>query len=153
MADEHVKLLIRFFSSVLNEWTVESLWAMVVDKDKGLYKIDNIPFYAPISCDDIVYAQYDEDEEELLYKETIEHSGNSTIQVFVCDDSVDVDGLRNAFTELQCETEKFDSHFISLHVPVDVDYKIVESKLIELKKSELISFDIGNLSTHHRFYI
>ena len=81
MEKHDVKILFRFFSNLLDEWTVETMWAETVDSEKGLYKLSNIPFYASASCDDIVFAEYDKDEERLTYRKTIEHSGNSTIQV------------------------------------------------------------------------
>ena len=60
--DKFVKILCRFYSNVLDEWTVETMWAETIDKDKGLYKIDNIPFYASIASDDTVFAEYDDTE-------------------------------------------------------------------------------------------
>jgi len=53
--DNYVKILFRFHSDVLDEETVETMWATIVDKDKGFYKLDSIPFYAPlVASDDIV---------------------------------------------------------------------------------------------------
>lgn len=78
--DNHVKILFRFHSNVLDEETVETMWAEIVDKEKGLYKLDSIPFYAPsVASDDIVFAEYDEQEQMLTYRETVEYSGNSTV--------------------------------------------------------------------------
>ena len=65
--DHFVKILTRFYSNVLDEWTVETMWAEVVDTHKGLYKISNIPFYASIASGDIVFAEYDETERMLNY--------------------------------------------------------------------------------------
>ncbi len=77
-----VKILFRYHSSVLDEWTVETMWADVVDEDKGFYKLDSIPFYGPlVASDDIIFAEYDKDEERLTYRETIENSGNSIVTV------------------------------------------------------------------------
>jgi hypothetical protein len=42
--DNNVKILFRFYSDVLDEETVETMWASIIDKNKGLYKLDNIPF-------------------------------------------------------------------------------------------------------------
>jgi hypothetical protein len=59
MADVH------FFSF---EWTVETMWAGFFDADKGLYKPDSIPFYGPlVASDDIIFAEYAEDERRLTY--------------------------------------------------------------------------------------
>ena len=55
--NNYVKILFRFYSDVLEEETVETMWATIVDKENGLYKIDNIPFYVPLlASDDIVFA-------------------------------------------------------------------------------------------------
>ena len=89
-----VKILFRFYSDVLEQEMVEMMWAKVIDEVSGLYKLDNIPFYAPhIASDDIIYAEYDEDEERLTYRHTVEPSGNSTIHVIVMDANVDVGEL------------------------------------------------------------
>lgn len=70
--DNYVKILFRFYSSVLDQWTVETMWAEIVDPEKGHYKLDSIPFYAPlVASDDIVRAEYDEDESTLTYRETV----------------------------------------------------------------------------------
>ena len=73
--DNFVKILFRFFSNVLDEWTLETIWAKVFDKEKGLYKIDNIPFYASVASGDIVFAEYDHTEQMLTYKETSRNNG------------------------------------------------------------------------------
>ena len=49
--EKSVKILTKYFSDVLDEIVVETLWAEVVDEEKGWYKVDNIPFYgAEFSC-------------------------------------------------------------------------------------------------------
>ena len=49
MADcEYEKILFRFYSNILEEWSVETMWAEIIDAANGLYKLDNIPFYAPL---------------------------------------------------------------------------------------------------------
>jgi hypothetical protein len=98
--DNFVKILFRFYSDVLGEWTVETMWAETIDKDKGFYKIDNIPFYASIASDDIVFAEYDEDEKMLTYRETVEYSGNSLIQVVIMDKSVVTNDIRDIFNSM-----------------------------------------------------
>lgn len=66
--DNLVKLVFRFYSNVLEDWTIETLWAQMLDQKKGLYKIANIPFYAPVASGDIVYAEYDDTEQRLVFK-------------------------------------------------------------------------------------
>jgi len=68
--EDYVKILFRYYSDVLEEETVETMWATIVDQEKGYYKIDNIPFYgSPVASDDIVFAEFDEVEQMLTYRE------------------------------------------------------------------------------------
>lgn len=94
--DNHVKILFRFYSDFLEEETVETMWATIVGNDKGLYKLDNIPFYAQlVASGDTVFAEYDEKEKMLTFREIIEYSGNSTIQVVIMDNSKDINTFQN----------------------------------------------------------
>lgn len=144
-----VQILFRFYSSVLDEWTAETMWAEVVDKDKGLYKIENIPFYASIASDDIVFAEYDDTEQMLTYRETIEPSGNSTIQVVIMDKSVVTNDIRDMFNALNCQSEKFREGYFVLEVPADTDYKPVKEKLSELQDQGIIDYAEPVLSDKH----
>ncbi|MBU8882474.1 hypothetical protein CBW16_10815 [Flavobacteriaceae bacterium JJC] len=151
MKDENVKILFRFFSDVLEEWTVETMWAETVDAEKGLYKLANIPFYASVSCDDIVYAEYDEDEQRLIYRKTIEQSGNSTIQVVVMDKTIVTNDLRETFNSLGCESEKFSEGYFVIEVPKHLDYKPIRKKLVELEEQEKIGYAEPNLAENHYY--
>lgn len=56
------------------------MWAIIVDEEKGLYKLDSIPFYAPdIASNDIIFAAFDNDEKMLIYRETVEYCCPFTI--------------------------------------------------------------------------
>lgn len=147
--DNYVKILFRFFSNILNESAVETLWATIVDVEKGLYKLDNIPFYAPVSCDDIVFAEFDKDEEQLIYRETIEHSGNSTIQVIVLDKTIHIDDLREVFNAFGCESEKFNNDYFVIQIPSTVKYEPIRQKLIELEENKIINYAEPDLSDNH----
>jgi hypothetical protein len=151
MEDGNVKILFRFFSNILDEWTVETMWAEIVDAERGLYKLANIPFYASVSCDDIVYAEYDEDEERLTYRETVEHSGNSTIQVVVIGENIVTNDLRDIFNKLGCESEKFNDGYFVMEVPASLDYKPIREKLMELEAEEKISYGEPNLAQNHYY--
>lgn len=151
MEKKHVKILFRFFSNLLDEWTVETMWAETIDLEKGLYKLDNIPFYASVSCDDIVFAEYDEDEEMLTYRETITHSGNSIIQVVIINKEIVVNDLREIFNSFGCESEKFNDGYFVIEIPAKVDYKPIRQKLNELEEQNIISYGEPNLSNNH-FY-
>ena len=117
-----VKILFRFYSNVLDEWTVETMWAEIIDESKGLYKLDNIPFYASVSSGDIVFAEYDDDEERLTYRETVEYSGNSTIQVVIMDENTVANDIRSILAEMGCDSEKVNEKYFVVEIPADKDY-------------------------------
>ncbi len=151
MEDENVKILFRFFSDVLEEWTVETMWAETIDAGKGLYKLANIPFYASVSSDDIVYAEYDADEERLTYRKTVEHSGNSTIQVVVVGENIETNDLRAIFDSLGCESEKFNEGYFVMEVPATLDYKPIREKLMEFEAEGKIYYAEPNLAVNHQY--
>lgn len=149
--NKYQKLLIRFYSNVLDEETVETLWSTGVDKNKGLYKLENIPFYAPLASDDIVFAEFDEDEQMLTYRETIEYSGNSTIQVVLMDKSKDINTIRELFKDLGCITEKLNDNYFSMEVPAKVDYKNIKIKLNYLRDQNIIDYAVPCLAEGHNY--
>lgn len=146
-----VKILTRFYSNVQDEWTVETMWAKVIDKDKGLYKIDNIPFYASIASDDIVFAEYDDTEKMLTYKETVEYSGNSLIQVVVLDKSVETNVIREIFNSLDCQSEKGKEGYFVIEILANKDYEPVKIQLTELQEKGIIDYAEPVLSNQHRY--
>jgi hypothetical protein len=148
--DNFVKILSRFYSNVLDEWTVETMWAEIIDKDKGLYKIDNIPFYASIASDDIIFAEYDDTEKMLTYRETIEYSGNSLIQVVIMDKSVVTNDIRDIFNSLDCKSEKFKEGYFVIEILADKDYKPIRQKLTELQDKGIIDYAEPVLSDKHQ---
>jgi hypothetical protein len=149
--DNYVKILFRFHSEVLDEETVEIMWATIVDKDKGLYKLDSIPFYAPlVASDDIVFAEFDDQEEMLTYRKTVEYSGNSTVQIVLMDKTKDINQIRDTFKELGCVSEKFNEGYFSMEIPSTVDYKNIKKKLDELENQETIGYAEPCLADGHR---
>ena len=149
--DKFVKILCRFYSNVLDEWTIETIWAEIVDADKGLYKIDNIPFYASIASDDIVFAEYEEEERKLIYKETVEYSGNSLIQVIIMDESVLTNDIRDIFSSMNCKSEKFKEGYFVIEILADKDYKPIKQKLTELQKKGIIDYAEPVISDKHQY--
>ena len=144
------KILVRYFSDVLDEIVVETLWTEIIDAEKGLYKIDNIPFYGPeFSSDDIVFAEFDEDEERITFRNIVEYSGNSTIQIIILDKDQNVQNLRNEFKELGCETEGTGSNYFVMEVLYEQNYFPIFKKLTELETAEKISFAEPNISQKH----
>lgn len=149
--DNKVKILFQFHSNIFDEEMVETMWATTVDRNKGLYKLDNIPFYAPlIASDDIVFAEFDEQQQMLTYRKTLEFSGNSTIQVVLMDKSKDINTIRKTFEELGCISEKVNDGYFSMEVPAVVDYKIIKQKLDDLEQNEIIGYAEPCLADQHR---
>lgn len=145
-----VKICFSFHSNILEEWTVENMWAETIDAGKGLYKLDNIPFYAPlVASDDIVFAEYDETEERLMYRYTVEYSGNSTIHVVIMDKSVDKETIRGVFGELGGISEGLNDGYFAMEIRADTNYQPIKQKLEELKNKGIIDYAESCLSYRH----
>jgi len=149
--DNFVRLLFRFYSDALEDWTVETLWAQMLSKEKGLYKIFNIPFYAPIASDDIVFAEYDDTEKMLTYKETVEYSGNSIIQVVILDKSVVTNDIRDIFNSMDCKSEKLKEGYFVIVILADKEYEPIKQKLTELQDKGIIDYAEPVLSDKHQY--
>jgi hypothetical protein len=149
--DNNVKILFQFHSDIFDEEMVETMWATTIDKDKGLYKLDNIPFYAPlVASDDIIFAEFDEQQQMLTYRKTVEYSGNSTIQVVLMDKSTDINSIRKTFEGLGCVSEKVNEGYFSMEIPALVDYKFIKQKLDDLEQNEIIGYAEPCLADQHR---
>jgi hypothetical protein len=145
------KMLFRFYSNMLEQWAVETLWAKVVDAEKGLYQLDNIPFYASsIACDDIVKAEFDETEQFLTFREVVTPSGNSTVQIVLMLSPVDTNTIRDFFNALGCSSEKFKEGYFVLDVPARLPYDTVKALLSELFEQGTIDYAEACLSDNHR---
>lgn len=150
MTENSEKILVRYFSNILDEIVVETLWTNIIDKSKGLYEIDNIPFYGPeFSCGDIVFAEYDEAEERITFREVVKSSGNSTIQVIILDENINVENLRNEFKALGCESERTGNNYFVMEVLYNQNYSQIFNKLTELENTDKISFAEPNISQKH----
>ncbi len=151
-SENSVKILFRFYSDVLEQETRETMWAITVDENKGFYKLDNIPFYVPsIASDDIVLAEYDEDELMLIYRETIEYSGNSTVRIVILNKTININDIIKNFSELGCILEKLNDHYLTMEVPAKVDYKNIKQKLEELELNDLAGYEESCLSSIHQY--
>jgi hypothetical protein len=149
---DHVKILFRFYSEVLDEWTVETMWAEIIDSEKGQYKIISIPFYAPlVASDDIVLAEYDVSELMVTYRETVTPSGNSNITVVIMNKVWDINNVRNIFSDLGCVSERLNDGYFAMEVPFNIDYGPIKRKLQELEKDGVIDYAEPCLSDSHRY--
>ncbi|MEO3404687.1 DUF4265 domain-containing protein [Mucilaginibacter sp. CAU 1740] len=151
MADsDYKKILFRLYSTILEEITVETMWATIINEDEGLYRLENIPFYLPlIASNDIVFAEYDADEQMLTYRETREYSGHSTIHVVLIDKEADIKDVGKIFEQLGCNWEGMGKTYLAMDVPAALDYRLVQAKLIELKEKDIIDFAESSLSDGH----
>ena len=112
---QYDKILFKYYSNVLGELTKETMWSTIIDKDQGIYKLDNIPFYGPqIATDDEFYAEFEESEKMLTYKKTTKHSGNSIILVVITKKGLDKEIIRNRFKELDCKSEGLNDSYQNL---------------------------------------
>jgi len=147
---DKVKILFRFYSDVLEEETVETMWADIVNKHKGHYKIDNIPFYAPVlACGDIVLAAFEEDEGMLTYKETVEYSGSSTIWVVMVDKSIEINTVRDEFMQMGCPSEKVSNGYFAMEVPPAVNYADIRRRLEHFEQKEILEYAEPCLADEH----
>ena len=92
-------------------------WVKVV---VGLFRVDNIPFFAKsIALGDVVSAAPDE-QGLLRFKDVVRPSGHSTLRIIVFDEA-EVPSVLEQFTRLGCTSER--SHIpglIALDVPPSV---------------------------------
>ncbi len=149
--ETEVKILFRYFSTVLDEWTVETMWADVVDAEKGHYKLDNIPFYGPlVASDDIIFAEYDDDEEMLTYRETIKYSGNSIVNVVMMDKTIEVNEIRDLFKKEACLSEKINDGYFSMEILAANNFLPIKKMLEKLQTEGVIGYAEPCLSDIHR---
>ncbi len=145
-----VKIMFRFYSNVLDEWIIETVWAQPINTAKGLYKIENIPFYAAVAYGDIVFAKYNRKEQALVYKETIEYSENSTIQVIILDKSIETNDVIDLFTNLSCEVEHYSDGYFVINVIAEQNYFPIKAKLTEQQKKGVLDYAEACLSYKHQ---
>jgi hypothetical protein len=151
MQDTHKKILFRYYSDLLEDMVVETMWAEIIDLEKGYFKLDNIPFFGPlIATDDIFFAEYDEDEECLVYRKTIESFGNSILQVVILEKGFDKEIIREKLKAVNCLSEGLNETLFAVEVVKDVDYSVVKSILNEYVELSVIDFAEPCLSEKHR---
>ncbi|WP_269222870.1 DUF4265 domain-containing protein [Flavobacterium sp. IMCC34518] len=150
MVETHSKILFRFHSAILDEEVVETMWSEIIDFEKGIFKLDNIPFYGPlIATEDIFYAKYDENEEAIIYKETISISGNSIIQVVILKDNYDKEIIREKLKVMNCRSEGFNEKYFVVEIKKEVDYAVIKHFLNEYSELEVLDFAEPCLSKKH----
>src|SRR5205085_7844885 len=114
-------------------------------------RIDSVPFYIPfIATDDIVSAEYDFDEDALLFSEKLKSSGNSIVWVVIMSNVIKMDMIRDIMREMGCESEAFADRYFSMEVKADSNYLKVRDKLLELSQEGLIDFQEAFISEEHQ---
>ncbi len=148
--EEFAQIKITYHSEVLERETEEILWAIPVDTEKGLFKIDNIPFYGPeLSCEDIVLASVSQDKAVYNFEQVYQYSGNSTIQVIVQSEKYNKEDLYNEILYAQTEIELVDEYYFVINVPEGTCYKNVYAILAALEDEKVITFAEVCLSPKH----
>ena len=151
MAETHKKILFKYYSTYLEEIVSETMWAEIIDLEKGYFKLDNIPFFGPlIATDDIFRAEYDENEKIFMHKETIENSGNSIVQVLVLEEGFDKEIIREKLKMINCVSEVLNDTFFAVEIVRNTDYSLVKSILDEYESLAVIEFAESCLSDKHR---
>ena len=148
---KYEKILFKYHSNVLDELTVETMWAKEIDKDNGIYKLDNIPFYGPlIATDDEFYAEFDKSEQMLTYQKTTKHSGNSIVLVIITQDGFDKEIIRDRFKELSCTSEGLNDSYFSMEILKDVNYSGIKKILKEYENDGILEYAEPCLSEKHQ---
>ncbi|MCR5890052.1 DUF4265 domain-containing protein [Hymenobacter sp. J193] len=134
-----VKVIFRFFNTVLDEDYVESMWAQIVNQEQGLYQLDNIPFFVTgYALGDVVLVE--EEEGELVVKDLVVESGNTTLHIIAM--QADVAGsIQQALEKLGCSWEG--SHlpgYFSVNVPQTVKYAPIKRYLKQAEKQGALGF-------------
>jgi hypothetical protein len=125
-----MRVRFEFYNDILDRHEVETMWADVVDEAKGLYKLDNIPFFVTgFASDDIVKA-INVDDGLPKVTEVVEESGNSTVNIiFLLKENEEYKkGILTKLNELGAEYEGMEGivkGYYSLNIPKDKDYKLI----------------------------
>lgn len=151
MNNNSKKITFKYYSSLLEEITVETMWAEIIDEKKGIYRLDNIPFYGPlIASDDIFFAEYDDDEKAIVFKEVIESSGNSIIQVIILNKSYYKEIIRKEMLDLGCESEGQKDNFFAIEIPKNINYQLIKMVLDNYENQNIIQYAEPILSIKHQ---
>jgi hypothetical protein len=149
--NNHKKITFRYYSNILGEEVVETMWCEIVDESKGIYKLNNIPFYGPlIASDDIIYAEYDETEDALVFREVVENYGNSIVQVVILKEDFNKEILRKEVFDLGCESEGVNDNFFVIEIPEKINYSSIKRILYEYENNKIIEYAEPCLSVKHQ---
>lgn len=122
----------------------ETLWATSLGDDR--YRLDNLPFFAyDVSWQDVVYAPWPEGSAFPEFDRVVERSGNRTIRV-IFDHDLGTDGPADAvsrqLTDLGCNYEGINPHYIAYNIPPGVDLQ----RVIEILQGKPLIWEHGDPS-------
>ncbi len=151
MTATHKKIIFKYYSDYLQDTITETMWAEIIDLEKGHFKLDNIPFFGPlIATGDLFYAEKEADDNRFVYKKTIQNSGNSIVQVIILEKDFDTEVIREKLQVVQCVSEVLNEIFFAVEITKEVDYSIVKTILTEFETLSILQFAEPCLSEKHR---
>jgi hypothetical protein len=143
MAENMAKVTIPLPEDNLAGAASESVWTE--PQGNGTYRIKNVPFYAKgISFDDLVKAEREND--VLMFKNVIRHSGHSTYRVFAKDGRTDSDvvALLETLKKMHCHIEPATDRLVGIDVLPEADIYKVYATLEQAERSGKIDFQEGH---------
>ncbi|NML35507.1 DUF4265 domain-containing protein [Paraburkholderia antibiotica] len=122
--------------------SMESVWSEPVASD--LFKVRNIPFYTKdVSLDDEVAVDVGKDG-ELLFKEVVRPSDNSTLRVVVFDEGVNkIEAIQETLVRLGCAWEGMGTRLFSVNVPRAINLDDVLAVLEEYTRDGWADYEYG----------
>jgi hypothetical protein len=130
--------------------SVESLNALPLGK--GLFKIENAPFFASeISFNDIVRANPTERENQYEFEEVVQASSFTSLSIVILDSIMD-SFLMDLLRGLGCVIEygEFGVYrILAVAVPASTDYQALRKQLQTLEDRESLSFAELAISKNH----
>tara|TARA_B100000508_G_scaffold132802_1_gene122084 strand:- start:41334 stop:41795 length:462 start_codon:yes stop_codon:yes gene_type:complete len=143
-------ILFRFHSNLFDEEITETITCEVIDHDTGIYRVHGVPFYASVVApDDLIYAEFNEEEGMITYEETTEHSGSSVVQLVKLEEETGIQELIDLFTEKGCRIEKYSENYFAMEVHYNQDYAPIKELLDELESEKIASYAEPTISEKH----
>lgn len=148
---KYEKVLFRYHSNVIDEDTVETMWAEILDSQNGIYKLDSIPFYGPmVATGDEFYAEFDPAEDMLTYRYTTTFSGNSIVLVIITERGFDKEIIRSQLKKLNCESEGLNDSYFSIEILRETDYSDIKKVLVKYEREGVLEYAEPCLSEKHQ---
>lgn len=123
----------------------ESLWAIKVEREENLYRVENIPFSLQnIAYHDIVRVELIEN--QLLATGIVQESGYSTIRIYFHELGLEkIQEVQDYLTNLNCNSEK-SNQLMAVAIPPQVDYLPIQGYLEEGENKGWWEYEEGCLA-------